>query len=107
VFLHVAQRQTSGGPCGILAPIQAWILHDLLFSEAAIPGAAAMAAASGMDAVPLVGVTVAQCDAALVRALHHVLVQAHPSRTGSAPPVGRGVASPMAAPPAAGMKVMY
>jgi hypothetical protein len=101
----VAQRQTSGGPCGILAPVQAWILHDLLFSEAAIPNAAAMAAASGMDAVPLVGVTSAQCDVALVRALHHVLVHAHPSRDGSAP-VGGGVASPMAAPPAAGMSVL-
>lgn len=73
--------QTAGGPCGVLAPVQAWILLRLLFGGAAgAPGgdrAPSPAVVAMNDDIPLAP-TQAQQDEALVWALTNVIQRCAP-----------------------------
>ena len=73
--------QTAGGPCGVLAPVQAWILLRLLFGGAAgAPGgdrAPSPAVVAMNDDIPL-SPTQAQQDEALVWALTNVITRCAP-----------------------------
>jgi hypothetical protein len=62
--------QVQGGPCGILAPIQAWILDDLLFSEPVAPSSSSPSVKT--LPVSLQTASSERCTAALVNALVRV-----------------------------------
>lgn len=68
--LSFGLSQLYGGPCGILAPLQAYIIHDLVFSEhSVIPQ-------EEQKGAPLSGITVEQREDALARVLTRCIVQA-------------------------------
>lgn len=70
--------QVSGGPCGILAPVQAWVINDLLFDR---PPALAPVQPSAVAVLPALDVSAGRCQEALVAALVRILISARDAAT--------------------------
>lgn len=65
--------QKRGGPCGVLAVVQAFILKHLLFNINDVKGESSFTGKNGLDR--LSNMTVEQCESALIEALTHILLQ--------------------------------